>query len=54
LLLSQRELESIWAIRKAMSNMGTAEVAEMITNRLMQTKNNEEFVKAINVSFVDK
>lgn len=54
LLLSQRELESIWAIRKAMSNMGTAEVAEMIINRLMQTRNNEEFVKAINVTFADK
>ncbi len=54
LLLNQKELESIWAIRKAMSNMGTAEVTEMIINRLVQTKNNEEFVKAINVSFVEK
>jgi len=49
LLLDQRELESIWAIRKAMSNMGTAEVAEMIINRLMQTKTNVEFVNSINV-----
>ncbi len=54
LLLTQKELESIWAIRKAMSNMGTAEVTEMIINRLMQTKTNEDFVKTINVSFVDK
>lgn len=54
LLLNQRELESIWAIRKAMSNMGTAEVTEMLINKLMQTKANEEFVRAINVSFVDK
>lgn len=54
LLLSQKELESIWAIRKAMSNMGTAEVTEMLINRLMQTKTNEEFVNSINVAFVDK
>jgi transcription termination factor Rho len=54
LLLSQKELESIWAIRKAMSNMGTAEVTEMIVNRLTQTRSNEEFIKTVNVSFIDK
>lgn len=54
LLLSQKELESIWAIRKAMSSLGTAEVTEMLINRLMQTKTNEDFVNGINVAFVDK
>jgi len=54
LLLSQKELESIWAIRKAMSNMGTAEVTEMIINRLMQTKTNEEFINGINLAFLQK
>ncbi|MCX7922817.1 MAG: transcription termination factor Rho [Clostridia bacterium] len=54
LLLSQKELESIWAIRKAMGNMGTSEVTEMLINRLVQTRNNEEFVKSINVAFVEK
>ncbi|MFW5887972.1 MAG: transcription termination factor Rho [Bacteriovoracia bacterium] len=54
LLLSQRELEGIWAIRRAMGNMGTAEVAEMIINRLFQTKNNEQFVKGINLTFMEK
>jgi len=54
LLLNQRELESIWAIRKAMSNMGTAEVTEMIISKLVQSKTNEEFVKSINVAFIDK
>jgi transcription termination factor Rho len=54
LLLSQRELEAIWAIRKAMSNMGTAEVTEMIVNRLMQTKTNEEFINGINLAFLQK
>lgn len=54
LLLTQKELESIWAIRKAMSNMGTSEVAEMLINKLMQTKKNDEFVSSINIAFVDK
>lgn len=44
LLLSQKELESIWTIRKAMSNQGTAEVTETLINRLMTTRSNEEFV----------
>jgi transcription termination factor Rho len=54
LLLNQKELESIWVVRKAMSNMGTAEVTEMIINKLLQTKKNEDFVNSINVSFVEK
>jgi len=54
MLLTQRELEAIWAIRKAMSNMGTAEVTEMIVNRLVQTKTNEEFINSINIAFIQK
>ena len=53
LLLNQREIESIWAIRKAMSNMGTADVTEMMINRLMQTRANEDFVSTINLAFVE-
>ncbi len=54
LLLSQKELEGIWAIRKALSNMGTAEVTEMLINKLVQTKGNEEFINSINMAFVEK
>jgi transcription termination factor Rho len=54
LLLNQRELESVWAIRKAMSNMGTSEVTEMLISKLMQTRTNEDFVKSINIAFLDK
>ncbi|MGI6668283.1 MAG: transcription termination factor Rho [Acetivibrionales bacterium] len=54
LLLNQKELESIWAIRKAMSNLGPADVTEMILNKLMQTKSNEEFINSINRAFLDK
>lgn len=48
LLLTQKELESIWALRKAMSSLGTAEVTEMVINKLMQTRTNEDFVNIIN------
>ena len=54
LLLSQKELDGIWAIRKAMSNVGTADVTEMIINRLMNTKTNEEFVNGINTAFLQR
>ncbi len=54
LLLNQKEMESIWAIRKAMSNLGSSDVTEMILNKLMQTKTNEDFVNSINKSFIDK
>lgn len=54
LLLNQKELDAIWAIRKAVSNMGTAEVTEMLINRLIQTKSNEDFISSVNLAFVEK
>ena len=54
MLLSQKELEGIWAIRKAMSNMGTSDVTEVLTNKLIQTKSNKEFVDSLNLAFNDK
>ena len=49
LLLNKKELESIWTIRRAMSNMGTAEVTEWMIDKLVKTKNNAEFVSSINI-----
>lgn len=54
LLLSQKELEGIWTIRKAMSNVGTADVTEMIVNRLMNTKTNVDFVNGINTALTQR
>jgi len=48
LLLTKKEMESIWTIRKAMSNMGTAEVTEWFIDKLMKTKTNTDFVNNIN------
>lgn len=47
LLLSQDELEAVWYIRKALSSAQTAEITETLINRLMMTKNNEQFVDMI-------
>lgn len=44
-LLTTRELEAIWAIRKAYSSLPTAEVTESIIQRLVCTKSNNEFVE---------
>jgi transcription termination factor Rho len=54
LLMSQKELDSVWAIRKAMSNMGTAEVTEMIVGKLMQARTNSDFINSINIAFLEK
>lgn len=48
LLLTKKEMESIWTIRKVMSNMGTAEVTEWFIDKLMRTKTNADFVANIN------
>ncbi|WP_130805695.1 transcription termination factor Rho [Senegalia massiliensis] len=45
LLLSQKELETIWNIRKALGNTSTIDVAEMILEKLMNTKTNFEFIE---------
>lgn len=47
LLLSQQELEAIYLIRKALSNMVTVDVTETVMDTLVKTKTNEEFLQYI-------
>ena len=47
LLLSQKELETIWGIRKALSNSPIQDVTETLIEDLMQTKSNEDFIDVI-------
>ncbi len=47
LLLSQKELETVWALRKAMGNASSQEVTEKLIEGLIQTKTNEEFIDEI-------
>ena len=48
LLLSPKELETVFALRKAMSTMSVADVTEELITQIMQTKNNAEFLEKMN------
>jgi len=45
LLLNSDELQTIWQLRKAMSNFSVADVTERLIDGLIKTKTNEEFIK---------
>ncbi len=47
LLLTQKELETIWGIRKAMGNATTQDVIESLIDHLIKTKSNEQFIEEI-------
>ena len=47
LLLSQKEQEVVFALRKAMSSKSVSEVTEQLIEEMMATKNNEEFLEKI-------
>lgn len=44
LLLSPKELETVFLIRKALSNLNTIEVTEQLISQIISTKNNDEFL----------
>ena len=44
LLLSKKEMEVVYALRKAMSTKSVADVTEELIEQMMTTKNNEEFL----------
>jgi transcription termination factor Rho len=47
LLLSKRELDGIWAIRKVMANGNTAEVTEQLISMLAKTQTNAAFLEKL-------
>ena len=47
LLLSPKELEVVFALRKAMSTKNVADVTEQLIEQMMATKNNAEFLDKI-------
>ena len=51
LLLSKDELETVFNLRKAMSNMSTQEMTEQLIDQIVTTKSNEEFLERINYFF---
>ncbi len=44
LLLSQKELDTVFALRKALNSLPVADVTEQIISQMVQTKNNNEFL----------
>ncbi len=54
LLLSEKELDAIWLLRKTFSQLETAAVTETMLNLLMKTRSNDQFISSINVSMTDK
>jgi transcription termination factor Rho len=51
LLMDTEELEAIWLMRRAMSNLGTQEVTEMIIDHLAHTRTNADFIQIIRKIF---
>lgn len=47
LLMSQEEMEAVWAMRRAMSNSSVQEVTETIIDNLAHTRNNKDFIQII-------
>ena len=47
LLLSEAEMNSVYAIRKAISSMGTADVTEMIVGKMLKCKTNADFIATV-------
>ena len=48
LLLSKEELETVYALRKAMSSKPQVEITEEVINQMVLTKNNKELISKLN------
>ena len=53
LLMSQDELEAVWAMRRALSSKPEHQVTEEIIDNLAHTRNNKDFIDIIRKVFVD-
>ena len=49
LLLTPKEMETVYALRKALNNLSVADVTENIISQMVQTKNNAEFLDKIDL-----
>jgi transcription termination factor Rho len=44
LLFDETTLKQVWLMRRMLAQIGSADSIELVLNRLMKTKNNEEFL----------
>ena len=54
LLLDKEELETVFTLRKAMSNMSAQEMTEQLIEQVVATKSNEEFIERMKIVFKNK
>ncbi len=47
LLLSKRELDRTWVLRKVLQQMSAVEAMELLREKMLKTKNNEEFLDSM-------
>jgi transcription termination factor Rho len=50
LLLTAEELDATWVLRKAMSSLGPAETLDLLLDRVIHTKTNQELMELITTS----
>ena len=50
-LLSAEELDTVYALRKVMSNMQTSDITEKLIDEMLKTKTNKEFIEKMKVFF---
>ncbi len=48
LLLDEEELNKLWILRKALAPMSPVEAMELLIEKLLKTKNNDEFLNSMN------
>lgn len=48
LLIKGADLQKIWLLRKVLNDLNSAEAMELLIDKLLKTKNNEEFLKSMN------
>jgi transcription termination factor Rho len=47
MLLSSRELERTWMLRKVLQQMSPVEAMELLRDKMIKTPNNEEFLNSM-------
>jgi transcription termination factor Rho len=52
--VSQRELESIWKIRRLFSNKNTGDLTEAMIKWLLKTRSNAEFIDNVDKVFENR
>ncbi len=48
LLLTEKELQRVWIMRKVLNELNSVEAMELLLNKLSKTKTNEEFLETLN------